>query len=276
MKILDQFLKDPKSMKETFPWLTEDILNYIRTNNNDKDCKLEGFLSYSHKDKKLASLVKNLLKILGLEAFLAHENIKPSVVWEEEIIKKLKECNVFVPILTKNFYESEWTNQESGAAIVMDMEIIPISIAPKGEDFVNPHGFLGKYQALNYRLKEEDLLDENDLYGKSVRSNTKLLEAVVEGIKNKTDTISKVRNCFVKSLLDSISFAEANLRSKLLGALGPFDSTQLITFILGYAFNDQIKNASFASMSIEKLVEDNFDKLDSTARSIWEASRNKK
>ncbi len=276
MKILDSFLKDEKNAKKTFPWLTENMLNYIKRYNIDKECELEVFLSYSHKDKEKAALVKNLLQILGLEAFMAHEDIKPTAEWENFITQKLKQCSVFVPILTKNFYESEWTDQESGAAIIRDIEVIPISLAPQGEDFVNPRGFVGKYQALHYRLKEEDLLNEDDNYEKSVKSNMKLLEELVEGIKNKPETISKVRNCFVKSLLDSTSYKEANLRSQLLGLIGPFDEITLIKFILGYVFNDQVRNATSASGYIKKLIEDNFNKLDSKAKSIWEASKNEK
>ena len=273
MKILDLFLRDLKSAKETFPWLTEEMYNYIKRYNIDKECELEVFLSYSHKDKKKAALVKNLLQILGLKAFMAHEDIKPTAEWENFITDELKQCNVFVPILTKNFYESEWTDQESGAAIIRDMEIIPVSIAPEGEDFEMPRGFVGKYQALQYRLKEEDLVNDDDGYGKSVTLNLNLIVKLVEGIKDKPETISKVRNCFVKSLPDSTSFKEANSRSQLLGSIGPFDETALITFILGYAFNDQIKNATSASRSIEKLIENNFNKLDSKAKSIWEVSK---
>lgn len=256
--------------------LTEDMYDYIRQNYIEKECELEVFLSYSHKDKKIAALVKNLLQILGLKAFMAHDDIKPTAEWEGFIIDKLKKCNVFVPILTKNFYESEWTDQESGASIVRDMEVIPVSIAPKGENFEMPRGFIGKYQALPYRLKEDDLESDDDVFGESVTSNMKLLVELVEGIKDKPNTISKVRNCFVKSLVDSISFKEANSKSQLLTLIGPFDNTQLITFILGYAFNDQIKNATSASRSIERLIEDNLNNLDSKAKSIWEVSRNRK
>ena len=138
MKILDLFLKDEKNAKETFPWLTENMLNYIKRYNIDKECELEVFLSYSHKDKEKAALVKNLLQILGLEAFMAHEDIKPTAEWENFITQKLKQCSVFVPILTKNFHESGWTDQESGAAIIRDMEIIPVSLAPALSELPSP------------------------------------------------------------------------------------------------------------------------------------------
>ena len=81
MYILDLFLKNPESTKESFPWLTEDMYNYIRQNYKDKECELEVFLSYSHKDKKIAALTKNLLQILGLKAFMAHDDIKPTTEW---------------------------------------------------------------------------------------------------------------------------------------------------------------------------------------------------
>ena len=156
------------------------------------------------------------------------------------------------------------------------MEIIPLSIALKGEDSERPRGFIGKYQALKYRLKEDDLVNDEDVYEKLITANIKLLGELVDGIRNRPNTISKVRNCFVKSFVDSSSFKESNSKSQLLRSIGPFDITQLIMLILGYAFKDQIKNATSASRSLERLIEDNLNNLDSKVKSIWEVSKNRK
>ncbi len=77
------------------------------------------FLSYSHKSKKLAHELKEGLESFEFSAFLAHEDISPSASWRKEIRKSLRDCRVFIPILTKSFVESDWTDQETGIALAL-------------------------------------------------------------------------------------------------------------------------------------------------------------
>ena len=83
------------------------------------------FLSYSSHDKELAGQVKKELESRGLEAFLAHEDIEPTQEWEGVILENLKACDVFIPLLSENFKESEWTDQETGVAVSEEKLIIP-------------------------------------------------------------------------------------------------------------------------------------------------------
>jgi hypothetical protein len=101
------------------------------------------FLSYSAEDKSLAGEIKHSLEDqFGVEAFLAHEDIKPSSEWQEVIIEELKACRVFLPILTPNFCSSPWADQETGFAVARDIPIIPINAGAM------PWGFIARYQAL--------------------------------------------------------------------------------------------------------------------------------
>ena len=104
------------------------------------------FLSYSHKAKKLAGGLKAGLEEFGFNAFLAHEDIRPSARWRTEIRKALRECDIFIPLLTKAFSESDWTDQETGFALALGKAIIPVKIH-RDE---NPHGFIDHIQALKW------------------------------------------------------------------------------------------------------------------------------
>ncbi len=272
MKSLVNNLKDAR---KNYPFIIRDVSNYAEQHYANSGCEIKGFLSYNHEDSKKAALVKNLLQVLGINAFMAHEDIMPSSEWDNLIIKELKECNLFFPVITKNFFKSDWTNQECGAAIVRGITIMPISIALEGEELEMPRGFLARYQAMKYILRDYDKINANNVFGKPTKSNIELLERIVKAIKDKPEVISKVRNCFVKSFVDSNSFNESNLKENVLRILEPFDETQLTMLVLGYAFNDQINNAYPASKSIEKLIQNNFDRLDYVAKSIWEASKSK-
>lgn len=109
----------------------------------NKGSKLKAFLSYSRLDKKLAGHIKHALKECGIEAFLAHEDVEPSVEWVEEIKTELETCNIFLPILTNNFHNSDWTDQETGIAFTRDKLIIPLKVKK------DPYGFISKIQAFS-------------------------------------------------------------------------------------------------------------------------------
>lgn len=86
----------------------------------------------------------------GLLIFLAHEDIRPTADWQEEILRNLKECDIFLPILTEKFSESEWTDQEVGIAIALEKFIIPLKMEK------DPYGFIGRFQACNFNDKKID------------------------------------------------------------------------------------------------------------------------
>lgn len=100
------------------------------------------FLSYSHKDRELAGELKLALAEFGFDVFLAHEDISPSSQWQKTILKKLRECDIFIPILTKEFPKSDWTDQETGVALSRGKLVMPLKVD------LNPYGFVGARQAL--------------------------------------------------------------------------------------------------------------------------------
>ena len=68
------------------------------------------FLSYSHKDKRIAGAIKEAFNHYGMEAFLAHEDIQIGQDWRNTILNNLKQFDVFVAVISKNFTESDWTD----------------------------------------------------------------------------------------------------------------------------------------------------------------------
>lgn len=99
------------------------------------------FFSYSTDDKTIVGKLKEQLEFMGFEVFLAHDDIEPNIEWQYDIIKNIKGCDTFIPLLTKSFRESAWTDQEIGMAVATDKFIVALQV-----DFP-PYGFLGKNQA---------------------------------------------------------------------------------------------------------------------------------
>jgi hypothetical protein len=100
--------------------------------------KTTAFISYSHKDRKYGAQAKGVLAEIGIEAFLAHDDIHVSDEWRERIIQELKRCDLFVPLLSVDFMASKWAPQEVGFIISRPkVPIVPLSI-----DGTKPFGFM--------------------------------------------------------------------------------------------------------------------------------------
>lgn len=196
---------------------------------------LQIFLSYSTKDKEIAGQIKKGLEGLGLEVFLAHQDIRPSVAWMDEIVRNLRGCDVFIPLLTKHFRRSKWTDQETGMAVVESKTIVPLKAG------IDPHGFLGRYQWL--RFKTDDV--------------QKSCEDIVLSIKDNKHLKSKVQNSYIRSFLNSRSFVEANEKSEILEKMGPYERKQINKIALGSLANSQILGGYDAKPKIKAILEKN-------------------
>jgi hypothetical protein len=103
------------------------------------------FLSHKAEVKREVAQVKEQLSYFGLSCFVAHEDIHPTTEWQDEIENALSTMDAFVALMTDNFHESDWTDQEVGYAFARG---IPIVAARLGR---NPYGFIGKFQGLATR-----------------------------------------------------------------------------------------------------------------------------
>ena len=67
----------------------------------------------------------------------------PQKAWQDEIENALFSMDAFVALMTPEFHDSLWTDQEVGVAIGRGVPIIAIKLG------TNPYGFIGKFQALS-------------------------------------------------------------------------------------------------------------------------------
>ncbi len=100
------------------------------------------FLSHKATYKIETAKLSDELKLFGISAFVAHVDIEPSQSWQDDIESALKSMQGFVALLTEDFKNSNWTDQEVGFAVAKQ---VPILAARLGQD---PYGFIGKFQGL--------------------------------------------------------------------------------------------------------------------------------
>src|ERR1017187_3416876 len=100
------------------------------------------FLSHKSEVKKETAILKDALRLFGIAAFVAHEDIHPTKEWQDEIENALATMDGFVALITSSFHESDWTDQEVGYALARSVPIIAVRLER------DPYGFLAKFQAL--------------------------------------------------------------------------------------------------------------------------------
>ncbi len=120
----------------------------MKTTKSNKDIilpKTTAFISYSHKDRMHGAEAKGVLAQIGIDAFLAHDDLHVSDEWRERIIEELKRCDLFIPLLSANFVESKWAPQEVGFIISRPK----VAVAPISLDGTKPFGFISHLQSRN-------------------------------------------------------------------------------------------------------------------------------
>lgn len=152
------------------------------------------FLSHVSGEKEYCSTLKAELAEYGIAAFLAHEDIKATREWIEEIERALSTCHALAAALHSGFKESNWTDQEVGFCHGRRSLIVPIRLD------LDPYGFISRYQAVNGRAKTpRQIADE-------------LFRILVKHPK----TSARMSAALVRHFEESVSFAAAKRNVEML------------------------------------------------------------
>ena len=101
------------------------------------------FLSHRAEYKKNVSKIKEQLEKEEISCFVAHDDIPPGSLWQDEIVKALSTMDIFIGFVTGEFHEGSWTDQEIGYAYNRDVPRIFVKLKRE-----NPQGFVSTEQAL--------------------------------------------------------------------------------------------------------------------------------
>ena len=131
------------------------------------------FISHISADKVIATRLKDALAAHEIAGFVAHQDIRPTLAWQDEIERALRTMDAMVAVHTKGFSASFWTQQEIGFALGRGVKVISFKY---GED---PTGFIGKNQALPrlQRSAEEIAAEIERLLAADARTAGRLKEA---------------------------------------------------------------------------------------------------
>ncbi len=147
---------------------------YLEPPQNWKDTnRFKLFISHISADKLIATRLKDALSAYEIAGFVAHQDIHPTLAWQDEIERGLRTMDAMVAVHTKGFSSSFWTQQEIGFALGRGVKVISFKF---GED---PTGFVSKHQALPRlnRTASEIAAEIDKLLAADPRTADKLKEA---------------------------------------------------------------------------------------------------
>lgn len=100
------------------------------------------FFSHASEQRLLVGQVAEVLETWPFACFVAHEEIEPTLDWQDVIKSALASCHALVAFTSDEFHASQWCNQELGWAFGLGLVIIPVRLTR------DPMGFAGAIQAV--------------------------------------------------------------------------------------------------------------------------------
>ncbi len=201
------------------PFSKEAVLSPHRTGLWEENL-LRVFISHRDKHKAVANELAKSLVPFGVTAFVAHDAIKPMKEWEHEILNGLNTMEVMLVLLTDDFHESEWTNQEVGFAVAKGIPIICV----KAQN-IDPKGFIGSKQALKAA------------YEHIVQSASEIHKSLLREIGQE----GRLKGILIESFLSSPSYIAAMERLEYLTKTSDkLTEKEFARIAEGYSQNNQL------------------------------------
>ncbi len=175
--------------------------------------------------------LKTALQTYGIVCFVAHEDIEPSQGWLREMENALHSMDAFVALLTKDFHQSVWTNQEVGFALCREVPVAPVNMA------INPRGFMRDLQVWNF---------SEDFAGDFAGDFESLAKALL------THFLDTRHHRIIHSILDGLAQCPSfEVSKRFKGVLEPINTlcdAQVARFIAVYNANRQLRQSFFFNL----------------------------
>jgi hypothetical protein len=191
------------------------------------------FLSHVSKHKAAVSKLKWQLRKYGISSFFAHEDIEPSLEWQNEIELALRSMDVLVALLTPDFHQSKWTDQEVGIALAKGTLVIPVRLG------LDPYGFIGKVQGLPGSLEDP----------------ASLASSIVDLLLKHKTTANKMQEALIVGLERAESFDAAKVTTKKIAGLRHISGIQLSRMQASIKNNDQVAGSFDVPERIQQTVQ---------------------
>lgn len=191
------------------------------------------FLSHVSKHKVAVSKLKFQLGKYGIDSFVAHEDIEPNQEWQNDIELALRSMHALVALLTPDFHQSKWTDQEVGVALGKGTLVIPVRLG------LDPYGFIGKVQGLPGNLDDP----------------VSLASSIVDLLLKHKSTADKMQEALILGLEKAGSFDAAKVVTKKIAGLRHISTDQLTRMQAAVEINDQVSGSFGVPERIQQTVQ---------------------
>ena len=190
------------------------------------------FITHTHPNKTSAHNLKTAVGKYGIAAFVAHDDIEPTKEWQLEIERALRTADALAAIITPDFVDSRWCDQEVGFAFGRGKLVVPLC-----KETI-PHGFLGKYQGFPAKGLQAP----------------EVAEQLFQILLNHSLTSSRMADALVENMAQAGSFQTARDAMPLLERLPKLTATQVARLVQSVTENSQVAGAIRVPERIRALV----------------------
>ena len=190
------------------------------------------FVSHLAEFRQFAGEVQEQLLAFGISAFVAHNDIKATLEWQDEIELALATCDAMLVLLHPGFHESNWADQEIGYAMGRRVMIVAVRLG------TDPYGFIGRFQALEGQQK----------------GPAELARGVLEVLVRHRMTRERISRAVVECFAKSESFSDAKMNMGLLEELSYWDVSLSKRVDSAMEENSQIKDAFGVPRRLQQLI----------------------
>lgn len=194
------------------------------------DGRFRLFLGHVSKYKVLVSKLQAELALRGVSAFVAHEDIEPSLEWQQEIENALRSMHALAALITDDFHASYWTDQEIGWAFGRSVLVLPVRLG------ADPYGFAGKVQGISGALEQP----------------VALAEALVEALLFNAQTHGTMRRALVSAFCGATSYAMAKTLQEHVVRVPDFTDEEKDALRRACTENSQVRDAFHVPAAIDR------------------------
>jgi len=208
--------------------------------------RIDAFLSYHSNNRDVAKKIKEKLGEVGIEVFMAPDDIGGGSKFLTVMYEKIKSSQIFLSLLSKDYPSSEYSDHEIGIALGFKKPVLPICI-----DKTIPYGFLRDYHCV---------------CSADVQITEKIQE-IADTIFTLTDVGKEYIDLLISNLENSGSFVNANHWANKLSKYSIFSQDQIVKIANARLSNDQIYNSFMACPIVDEILEKQKQSLPSEIRS---------
>lgn len=200
------------------------------------------FISYSSRDKVLAGQIKIRLREFDIKTFLAHDDIPGGSEWVDSIRENIRDCHLFLALVTNTYHVQEHTDQELGMAVYAKKPVVCIVV-----NDAQPRGFAQSCQHIHYSPNRG-----------MMRLGIAVMNAVLQVVAP-----AKKLDFVIERLAISSHYDDSNALARHIPEDVHLSRSQVAQLTDAFVANNQVRHARhFAGKHVLSILIRHFDNLD--------------